>query len=143
LNTRKPGSDAGLFIVGSCEMKKEKSLSALSIDELVARFRDLAIRQEEALLLFETRKYNVLYAALKAIEAELKGRPGDQRKALRELYSHNQTQVRLTAAKATLAVAPVESRAILREITDSKVTPFALYAGMTLLRLDSGLYTPT
>jgi hypothetical protein len=140
---RKPGSDAGLFIVGSSAVKNAKNLTALSTDELVARFRDLATRQEEALRLFETRKYNVLYAALKAIETELKGRPGDERRALMELYSHNQTQVRLTATKATLAVAPVEARAILREITDSKVTPFALYAGMTLSRLDAGLYTPT
>jgi len=77
------------------------------------------------------------------VEAELKSRASDQRRALMTLYEHPSAQVRLNAAKATLAVAPVEAREQLEAIANSGDFPQYGHAGMSLDALDRGIFKPT
>lgn len=77
------------------------------------------------------------------MEAELKARNGDQRRALLELYDHPNAQVRLKATKATLAVAPEAARHMLETIAASNDFPQAGEAGMSIRNLDAGIFKPT
>lgn len=118
-------------------------LRDLTNEELVERFADIAIAQDNASIRDETSKYNHLYDQMEAVETELKDRDGDQRQALVPLYEHRNAQVRLCAAKATLAVAPQEARKLLEIISQSHEHPQAGDAGMSLLNLDRGIFKPT
>ena len=83
------------------------SLASVPTNKLVQRFRDAALSQFETHFLDDgVDEYNHLSAELKAIEAELRSRPGDQRRALAALYSDENSEVKLKAAFATLAVEP-------------------------------------
>ena len=74
---------------------------------------------------------------------ELKGREGDQRRLLLELFTFPNMQVRVQAAKLTLAVAPVEARKQLQAIADTHWLPQAGDAGMSLSFLDRDVFKPT
>lgn len=119
------------------------TLSDMTTDDLVARFAEITREQDKALLTGQTAKFNRLFADMKAVHDELKGRPGDQRRALMRLYEFPNMQVRLQAAKLTLAVAPAEARSQLQAIADSKWFPQAGDAGMSLSNLDDGIFKPT
>ena len=119
-----------------------KSLQQMSISELVDLFTEIALAQDAASLRDEIAKYNRLFKEMSAVSAELKSRPGDQRRALVALYRSDNMQVRLKAAIHTLAVAPTEARSALRVIADTKWSPQCLDAGMSL-RLESGVFKPT
>jgi 5-bromo-4-chloroindolyl phosphate hydrolysis protein len=110
--------------------------------ELVADFLDIALQQYDAIEKFDNARFNRLYARLKAVEAELKSRPGDARNALAKLYQHNNVNVRLQAALATLALQPFESREVLRQVKDTKITPYSADAWGMLNSLDEGRYEP-
>ena len=118
-------------------------ISKLSDNRLVEEFVVIGVRQDEALLRSEIGRFNRLFDQRAAIEAELKCRPGDQRRILMRLYEHENAQVRLNAAEATLAVAPVEARQLLEDIAASRRFPQAGDAGMSLTYLDNGIYKPT
>jgi hypothetical protein len=118
-------------------------LRGLTIGELVERFVDIAIAQDHASIRQETSKYNRLYDQMEDVEAELKGRDGDQRRVLLSLYEHPNAQVRLKAAIATLAVAPESARAVLKGIIDRNEYPQAADARGMMRALDEGTYTPT
>lgn len=122
---------------------KRVNLQRLTVDELVQRFASLALEQDEALLDSDISKVNRVYWQLNAVEAELKGRQGDQRRALLRLYDHPNAQVRLKATKATLAVAPETARRMLETIAESGEYPQAGEAGMSVDNLDAGIYKPT
>jgi hypothetical protein len=122
-------------------MKRAK-LEDLTVGQLVDRFVQLAVEQDQALLYSETARYNKLLDQLKVIENQLKLRPGDQRRALLRLYKHANWQVRLMAAHCTLAVAPDEGRRLLETIAHSRHFPQAGDAGMSLDNLDRGIYKP-
>ena len=113
-------------------------LKALSVENVVERFVDLALKQHDAELFGKIAKYNRLYDQLVAIAVELKNRPGDQRSALVPLFGHPNPQVRLMAAQWALAVAPAAARQTLQEIWDRKEFPQAAYACETLMALDEG-----
>ncbi len=115
---------------------------AMTVEQLIDRFIALATEQDQALLYSDTAKYNRLYDRIKAVEAELKSRPGDQRRALLPLYHHANWQVRLQAAYATLAISPKAGRSLLETIAASRHYPQAGYAGMSLSSLDRGIYKP-
>ncbi len=112
-------------------------------EQLVDGFAQLAVAQDTALLASDVGKYNRLYDQMIAIEKELKGRPGDERRKLSRLYDHENAQVRLMAAEATLAVYPHPARILLEKIAASRKFPQAGYAGMTLRGLDQGDFKPS
>jgi flagellin-specific chaperone FliS len=127
---------------------KRTALSKLTVEELVERFIENCMAQDEALLENDSAKFNRLFRKMRAIVEELKLRPGDQRHALLNLYQHSNIQVRLKAAKNSLAVAPEEARQQLQQITDSQITdsqeyPQAMEAGMSLWNLERGVFKPT
>jgi len=105
---------------------KKTDLHTLSTSQLVERFRDVALKQYWALLGNELRLFNKLFDEMTRIEQELKGRPGDQRRALRVLYDHPNPQVRVKAAKRSLAV---EYDAALKVIKTSRHRPNIRGAG--------------
>jgi hypothetical protein len=122
---------------------KPAQLKEMSVEGLVDRFAAICIDQDQALLYSELAKFNRLYAQMRAIEEELKARQGDQRRALLNLYTHPNAQVRLQAAGATLAVAPDMARRLIESIASSRKYPQAGDAGMTLDNLDRGIFKPT
>lgn len=115
----------------------------MSVDELVAQFADLGMRQYRAELEGDATAFNRLFDRLCVVRDELKSRDGDQRTALLRLYEHPNMQVRLNAAKSTLAVAPKAAREALETIAASHHFPQAGDAGMTLFALDDGIFEPT
>lgn len=111
-------------------------------ESLLQRYVAISLDMFEAHRKFNTRGFNRLLPSLMAIEAELKARPGDQRRELVSLLSHENRQVRLNAARATLTITPREARATLEAIRDSKLMPQSLDAGMDLALIDEGIITP-
>jgi ParB-like chromosome segregation protein Spo0J len=122
---------------------KPAHLDQLSVQDLLARFAQICIAQDEALLANEIARFNRLFGAMLEIVNELKRRPGDQRRELLQLYGHPNMQVRLKAAKNSLAVAPKAARRLIEEIKDSNWLPQSGEAGMTLQNLDDGIFKPT
>jgi hypothetical protein len=119
------------------------NLDRMDVGQLVERFTEIALAQDEALLMDEIAKFNRLFDQMDAVKNQLRTRNGDQRRALLRLYNHPNAQVRLKAAVATLAVAPEEARELLQTIADSREYPQAGDAGMTLVNLDRGVFRPT
>ena len=134
---------AGLAAMFPTRAKRPDQLKALSVEQLVERFADLALRQYQAGLRGEIAKQNRLIQQGWAIRDELKSRAGDQRSALLSLYEHPNVQARLNAARLTLAVAPSAARQVIQKIADSKQFPQAGDAGMCLWALDQGISKPT
>jgi hypothetical protein len=122
---------------------RKYNFSALGVQELVDRFTLIGLAQDEALLCDEYSKFNRLFWEMDAVEAELKSRSGDKRRALMPLYEHPNPQVRLTAIKATLAVEPVEARRQLEILATSGEYPQSGDAGMSIYNLDAGIFKPT
>src|SRR5712691_3930772 len=118
-------------------------LADMTVEQLVERFAAIALGQDQALLMHEYAKFNRLFDEMQAVGRELKGRNGDQRRALLRLYDHPNAQVRLKAVKATLAVAPEAARRTLRSIAESREYPQAGEAGMSLANLERGIFKPT
>jgi cytochrome c oxidase assembly protein Cox11 len=118
------------------------TLRDLSTAELVQLFAMAATKQEDAILENDIAESIRLVWRMKAIQDELKQRPGDERSELMQLYHHPNMQARLHAAQATLAVAPQAARAQLEAIKASEWMPAAGDAGMSLRNLDSGVYKP-
>lgn len=122
---------------------KRLSLKDMTANQLVERFMELALDQDEALLREEIATVNQIYDRLKDVEAELKRRAGDQRRALLRLYHHPNPQVRVKAVKATLAVEPKAARQMLKAIAESREYPQAGEAGMSIRALERGIFKPT
>ncbi|MGH6838399.1 MAG: DUF2019 domain-containing protein [Methylocella sp.] len=121
---------------------KNVSLGDLTVDQLIDRFAEFGVAQDQAELMGEMGKFNRLYGQMDATEKELRRRGRDARLGLQRLYDHPNMQVRLSAAKRTLGVAPDAARKVIQAIYDSKWYPQAGDAGMTLLNLDSGVFKP-
>ncbi|MGO9007606.1 MAG: DUF2019 domain-containing protein [Beijerinckiaceae bacterium] len=111
-------------------------------DQLVERFAEIGIAQDEALFHDQYAKFNRLYDQMDRTERQLRARGPDARRSLMRLYDHPNLQVRLNAAKRTLAVAPFDARRIIQEIADSKLYPQAGDAGICLSNLDDGTFKP-
>lgn len=122
---------------------KQVDLGAMSSKNLVERFAEIVVAQDQALLGGETTKFNRLFRQMMDVANELKGREGDQRRLLLDLFTFPNMQVRVQAAKLTLAVAPVEARKQLEAIADTHWMPQAGDAGMSLSFLDRGVFKPT
>src|ERR1700730_6858941 len=100
-------------------------LTAMTVEPLMQRFAAIALKQDQALLMHGYAKFNRLFDEMQAVGRELKGRNGDQRRALLGLYDHPNAQVRLKAVKATLAVAPETARRMLKAIAEAREYPQA------------------
>src|SRR5436190_20032966 len=124
------------------EAMKPVDLGATSSKDLVEHFTEIVVAQDRALLGGVTTKFNRLFRQMMDVANELKGREGDQRRLLLQLFEFPNMQVRLQAAKLTLAVAPVEARRLLQTIADSNWMPQAGDAGMSLSNLDRGVFKP-
>jgi len=122
---------------------KKAPLGQMAVAELVKRFTELALQQDEAVLAFDVKETNRLFWKLKEITDELKSRPGDQRRVLLPLLDYPNQQVQVKAAKATLAIAPVAARSVLEKIAEMRYSPQRLEAGMSIVNLDRGIYKPT
>jgi hypothetical protein len=122
---------------------KKPDLHDMSVDQLVERFTAITLDQDKALLRNEIARFNRLFDQMEAVKQELKGRAGDQRRALLPLYDHPNAQVRLKAVKATLAVAPEAALRMLKAIAESREYPQAGEAGMSLYNLERGIFKPT
>lgn len=120
-----------------------KSIKEQSTEELVDLFAEIGVAQDDACLGGDNSAYSRHSRTMRSVCDELKGRPGDQRRALLRLYRADNMQVRLMAAKTTLAIAPTEARLLLREIADAKWPVQSLDAGMCLWNLERGVFKPT
>ena len=109
---------------------------------LVQKFADIAVEQGKAALLGETAKFNRLYDHAKAIEDELRSRPGDERWLLETIFDHPDIYVRYTAATAALAVRREAAIAVLQKIADSHDYPAAAEARGTLNWVADGRFVP-
>lgn len=122
---------------------KVANLNTMTVPQLVERFVEIGVAQDEALLDDAVARFNRLFDLMQAIVEELKSRPGDQRSALLPLYDHPNMQVRLKAVKNTLVLAPAAGRKKLEEISNSHHFPQAGDAGMSLWNLERGVFKPT
>lgn len=123
---------------------KPFSLQNSTVEQLVERFTEVALEQDQAIQWNDNKKFTDLYWQMKAVENELKARQGDQRRALIPLYNYSNLQVRLKAAVATLAVAPEAARMVLQMISEDYIEyPQGGDAGMMLSALDDGSFTPS
>jgi hypothetical protein len=64
---------------------KQINLSEMSVDGLVSQFAAMAREQDDAMLDDDNVKYNRLFWQMELVEAELKSRGDDQRRALMSL----------------------------------------------------------
>jgi ParB-like chromosome segregation protein Spo0J len=117
-------------------------LESMSIDQLVQRFVEIGIAQDDASLRENISQYNRLFDRMQDVVQELKRRDGDQRRALIALLEHPNFQVRLKAAMATLAIVPRAARQTLETIRAANWQPQSMDAGMTLRDLDRGTFKP-
>jgi hypothetical protein len=124
---------------GDEAMTMRKEYEGLSDQQLVARFAEVGISQDQALLSMEISRFNKLFDEMVRIQEVLRTRAGDQRRLLLPLYSHSNMQVRLNAAKATWGVDQQAARAQLEAIAASKHNPQAGDAGMALWAIDEGI----
>lgn len=114
----------------------------MTIEQLIARYSEIGVAQDRALLENLVGQFNRLYDEALAIEDELERREGDQRRALLALYGHANWQVRLNAAQATRPIAPQAARQMIEEIAKSQHFPQAGHAGMAVYAMDRGIYKP-
>lgn len=121
---------------------KNTKLGDMSIDQLIDRFAEIGIAQDDALWNGKYAKFNRLFESMNEVDVELRSRGLEARLALLRLYSHPNFQVRLKAAKRTLAVAPAQARKLIEEISKLGLYPQAGEAGMTLANLDEGVFKP-
>jgi hypothetical protein len=119
------------------------TLQVIQTSQLVERFIEVCVAQNEALLDDDLARFRQLFEQMRLILEELKGRPGDQRSALLALYDHPNVQVRLKAAKNTLALAPEAALEVIRSIAASREYPQAGEAGMSLSNLERGVFKPS
>ncbi len=120
----------------------QSNIQELTVEELVKRFAEIGVEEDQALRSDDLRRYKRSALQMRAIDEELKRRPGDQRRSLLTLYDHPNFQVRLMAAKLTLAVAPEAARRMLETIRDRRHQPQSGDAGMCLWTLDEGIFVP-
>jgi hypothetical protein len=111
----------------------------MSLQELLSSFVEIGIAQGEAAEEFRTAAYNRLFDRESKVLDELRRRGTDERRILIALYDHPNIQVRLNAAKSTYALNTAAARAVIQDIADSKISPWAGSAGMTLWSLDEGI----
>lgn len=122
---------------------KRVSLEDMTVEQLVEQFTEIALAQDEALLMDEIGKYNRLYDQMDLLKRELKDRYGDGRSSLLALLKHKNAQVRLKAAIATLSIDLEAARQTLQSISDKNEYPQAMEARGMIDALDECRYVPS
>jgi hypothetical protein len=138
-----PGGPVQAKANGASARGKRVLLGKMTADELVERYVAISLEQYAAIEWDEISRFNRLFVLRHAVEAELKRREGDQRRALLPLLDHRNLQVRLNAATDTLRVAPEAARQALETIRDTHWMPYAADAAGRLHGLDNGTFKPT
>ena len=121
---------------------RQSTLKSMTTEQLVDRFAEIGVAQDEALLYDEIGKFNQLFDQMHAVDDELRARGPESRRALLRLFDHQNMQVRLQAAKWSLGIAPEKARAVIESISESNWFPQAGEAGMTLSNLEAGIFKP-
>ena len=83
---------------------KQAKLEKMTTDQLVTRFAEIGIAQDQAELMGEIGKFNRLYRQMDATEKELRRRGREDVRHYFFVFDHPNMQVRLNAAKRTLAL---------------------------------------
>lgn len=117
-------------------------LGSATLSELLDDYVRMSLRQYDVNMIDDFRAYNATVPRQIALEAELKRREGDQRRALLSLFDHPNMQVRLNTARATRPVAPEAARKMLQEIAASRHLPMSADAGMSIRAWDQGIWKP-
>lgn len=99
----------------SAQAVRRIDLTKLSVDQLVDRFADIGVAQDDALWARKYAKFNRLYKLMDDVDHELRARGIETRRALARLFEHRDTQVRLQAAKWIFAVEPVRARKVIED----------------------------
>lgn len=121
---------------------RQVNLKSMTNDQLVNRFAEIGIAQDQALLFDDLTKFNRLSDQMRSVDEELRARGSGARLGLLKLFEHANIQVRLQAARLSLGIAPEAARRVIESISESNCFPQAGDAGMTLSNLDSGLFKP-
>ena len=124
-------------------MKRAVDLRVTSTEDLVILYRDSCIAFSMDIDAERIAPLRRRFDAIMAIEAELKSRPGDQRRALLVLLGQGNLQARLMAATALLAIDRDAAIRDLQEIAGANWYPQAADAKLTLRNLAEGRYLPT
>lgn len=120
----------------------KKMLRDQTVDQLVGRFAEIGVAQDQALLYGEYKKFKRLFNEMNEVDQELRKRGPKARLALLRLFDHTNMQVRLQAATWSLGIAPEAARRMIENISRSQCFPQAMDAGMTLRNLDAGIFIP-
>jgi Domain of unknown function (DUF2019) len=115
----------------------------LNVEQLVAKFKSIALAQDEAINDDQNTKYNQLFDEMELVRSELKQRNGDQRHLLLPLLLHPNAQVRLKSAVTLLAVDRAAAFSALQTISDNNEYPQAGNARFMLDALADGSYLPS
>lgn len=137
-----PGGPVHAKARGARAHGKRVQLRSMTAEELVKRYVAISLEQYEASEEEQISRFNRLFGLCWAVADELKGREGDQRRALLPLLEHRNLQVRLNAATDTLAIAPDAARRALVTIRDTHWMPYAGIAESRLRGLDDGRFEP-
>lgn len=121
---------------------RQATLKSMTTEQLVGRFAEIGVAQDQALLYDECKRFNRLFNQMNDVDEELRRRGMQARLALLRLFNHPNIQVRLEAAKWSLGIAPEVSRHVIEEINKSQSFPQAMDAGMTLRNLEAGIFKP-
>jgi Domain of unknown function (DUF2019) len=119
---------------------KRISLQAMTLDQLVKRFLDIALAEYDAREREDTAKYKRLFDQMTDLMAEFLLRPIQQRRALMALYDHANPQVRFLAALITQDFAPQAARRVWEIISERNEYPQAADARRMIRSLDEGTY---
>lgn len=117
-------------------------IETANVRELVELFLAVVLAQHDASQKFQTARYNRLFDQMVAIEAELRSREGDQRRALLPLLESRDVHVRLMTALALSRLFPALARKALENVRAFGQLPQSADAAMRLRLLDDGSYIP-
>lgn len=121
---------------------KDRGTSEITDAELIFQFSTIAKERGEATMMLDTRRANVCFDRMKAVDVEILARGADARKALIPLLTDPNRYVRYYAAIYLLGVVPDQARAVLEWNTKFEVGIIAADARGMLRALDEGTYKP-
>lgn len=116
--------------------------TALSSEDLVRMFAEIAKKRGIAVRESDTRRHNQMFRRMQAIERVLRSRGDDVRMLLLPLLDSDDRFVRYYAARYLIALAPERSRQVIEYVASHSFDALALDAGMTLYSFDNGIFRP-
>ncbi len=114
----------------------------ISVQQLLDRFVDVCLDQEDALSDEDYDKFNRLYDVRMDIQDELKRRGDKARRSLLRLYDHPNLTVQMFAAAATAGLEREAALAKLREIGARRDFLDSIRANSMATRLEEGAWDP-